>query len=324
MTAVLRALALLAGALPWRAIDALGAILGWLAGGVLRIRRAHVEGAMRAANIADPAREARAMYRALGVSAWELLRVARRSDAVGRAAFEPASEARWRAALAGGRGVVVAASHTGNWDLAACRVARDTELLVVTKHLHARGFDRFWQETRSARGVVLADAVGAVRRARAVLRRGGAVAMMIDQVPASASHAVEAEFLGRPAFVDRAPAALAAACRVPLVLAASRRDEHGTTEIVVFDVLEPPARPSPRWVQDATVAATSALDAFVRAHPSQWLWLHRRWRTPGRTLDRPPRGAMLAARCPTPAIPSSSRAGASRAASSSAPASTRT
>ncbi|HEY4016961.1 MAG TPA: lysophospholipid acyltransferase family protein [Polyangiaceae bacterium] len=324
MTALLRALALLAGAMSWRALGVAGTIVGWLAGGVLRIRRAHVEEAMRAAKIADPVREAAAMYRALGTSAWELLRVARRDDAVDRAVFEPASEARWQGALAGGRGVVVAASHTGNWDLTACRVARETELLVVTKRLRARGVDRFWQETRAARGVRLSDALGAVGRARAVLGRGGAVAMMIDQVPADTKHAVEAEFLGRRALVDRAPAVLAASRRVPLVVAASRRDADGRTVIVVLDVLEPPARASRRWARDATIAATSALEAFVRAHPSQWLWLHRRWRMPAPTLDRAPRGAMLRARCPTPAIPSSSRAGASKAASSSAPASTRT
>jgi KDO2-lipid IV(A) lauroyltransferase len=324
MNAILRALALVAGVLPWRVLDALGAALGWLCGSVLRVRRAQVEEAMRAAGIAEPARQARAMYRALGVSAWELLRAARRGDAVERAAFAPASAVRWREALAGGRGLVVAASHTGNWDLTACRVARETPLLVVTKRLRARGVDRFWQETRASRGVLLCDPAGAIGRARAVLARGGAVAMMIDQVPASERCAIQADFLGRRAFVDRAPAALAAACRVPLVVAASRREEDGKTTIVVLDVLEPPARPSPRWVREATAAATAALSDFVRAHPSQWLWLHRRWRAPARALDRAAAGAMIAARCPQAAIPSSSPAGPSRAASSSAPASTRT
>jgi KDO2-lipid IV(A) lauroyltransferase len=272
----------LAGAvalLPWRALRPLGAVLGWLAGSVLRIRRAHVEEAMRAAGVESPASEARGMYRALGASALEFLWLARRGDeATGHVRIDVASEPRWREALALGRGVVLAASHTGNWDLAACAIARDTELAIVTKRLSVGSLDAFWQSARAARGVRLFDARGAVRVARAALGRGAAVAMMIDQVPASARRAARVEFLGRPALADRAPAALAAACGAPLVVAASARAADGEHVLYVLGVLVPPRRPGPGWVDAATLAATAALAAFVRAHPTQWLWMHRRWK----------------------------------------------
>ena len=60
----------------------------------------------------------------------------------------------------------------------------------MTKHLRVEALDVFWQATRAAHGVRLADSRGALARARAVLGRGGAVAMMIDQVPERAQHAV--------------------------------------------------------------------------------------------------------------------------------------
>jgi KDO2-lipid IV(A) lauroyltransferase len=305
---VLRALAAVVALLPWRALRALGALVGWLAGSVLRIRRAHVEEAMEAAGVEGAAREARAMYSSLGAGALELLWMSGRgAEAVAHASIDEGSRARWRGVLAGGRGVVIAASHTGNWDLAACAIAREVQLLVVTKRLRVRSLDRFWQRTRAAMAVGLAEARGALPRARAALRAGGAVAMMIDQVPASARHAVQAPFLGRVALADRAPAALAAAAGAPLVVAASRRDARGEHVLHVLDVLEPPREGRRAWIDDATRRATSALDVFVRAHPSQWLWLHRRWKR----LDRAPRPGMLRTPCRTP---SSSRAGASRAA----------
>lgn len=253
---------------------------------------------MATAGIANPAREARAFYRELGVSVVEFLWLAVRGRRVlSRVAIEPASRARWDEALALGRGVVVAASHTGNWDLAACAMAREVELLVVTKHLSVRWLDRFWQSTRAALGVRLSDAVGALSRARETLSRGGAVAMMVDQAPAR--HAVPVEFLGRPAYADRAAAVLAAASGAPLVVAASRREASGGQVLEVLDVLLPPPRAARAWIDQATRSATRALDAFVRRHPSQWLWLHRRWKP------------MLAAPCRT--TPSSSPAGASTA-----------
>jgi len=284
----------------------LGALLGWLAGSVLRIRRRHVEASMRAAGIPRTAVEARAMYASLGVSAMEFLWMALRGrPALDRVRFDAASRVRWEDALGQGRGVVVAASHTGNWDMAACAVARDVELLVVTKHLRVRWLDRFWQSTRARLGVRLSDADGALARSRAVLRRGGVVAMMIDQVPLSPTHASPVSFLGQTAATDRAPAALAAWARVPLVVAAARRDEAGDHVLHVLDVVDVPARPSRAWVLETTRTATLALDAFVRAHPSQWLWLHRRWK-PMLPRHRPCR----------PPIRSSSPAAASPVASS--------
>jgi KDO2-lipid IV(A) lauroyltransferase len=283
--------------LPRFLLNAAGWILGWLAGSVLRIRRAHVEASMRAAGIAGVARQARGMYRALGVSAMEFLwlAVAGRGALAGVRIDEESRE-RWRDVVTRGRGVVVAASHTGNWDLAACAMARQGELLVVTKRLRIGWLDRFWQTTRARQGVTLVDAPGAMRRAREVLGRGGAVALMIDQVPTSARHASTVDFLGRPAHVDRAPAALAASARAPLVVAAAARGPRGEQVLYVLDVLEPPQRPARAWVDAATAVATRALDRFVRDHPTEWLWLHRRWKR----LDRGSRAAMLVAPCTTP------------------------
>lgn len=256
---------------------------------------------MRVAGIDRPERQARAFYAELGTSAVEFLWLALRGPRVlSHVEMDGASRARWDEALGLNRGVVVAASHTGNWDLAACAVARERELLVVTKHLSVRWLDRFWQSTRAALGVRLADAAGAVARAKETLRRGGAVAMMIDQVPASPRHAVTVEFLGAAAHADRAAAALAAASGAPLVVAASRRDRCGRQVLEVLDVLLPPRRGAGAWIERATREATRALDGFVRRHPSQWLWLHRRWKP------------MLASPCRT--TPSSSPAGASTAA----------
>ncbi len=283
----------------------LGALLGWLAGSVLRIRRAHVEESMRAAGVERPREEARRMYRELGVSLVEFLWLALGARrAVEAATIDEGSALAWRQALARGKGVVVAASHTGSWDLAACAVARDVELTVVTKHLSVRWLDRVWQRTRAARGVKLVDARGALRAGRDALARGGAVAMMIDQVPGSPRQAAVVSFLGRPALADRAPAALAALAGAPLVVAASRRLSDGTHRLHVLSVHEPPARPGPAWIASVTVAATQDLEAFVRRYPSQWLWLHRRWKR----LDRSAAGTMLASPCttrsPSPAAPS--------------------
>jgi Kdo2-lipid IVA lauroyltransferase/acyltransferase len=277
---LLRALSWIVARLPDRAATALGRAVGWFAWRVLRYRRAHVEHAMGRAGIADVPAAARAMYRALGVSMVEVLSLGSSRRATARVRIDPASLALWNAARARGRGVVVAGTHTGNWDLAACAMAQRDEILVVSKHLGVRWLDRFWQAARALRGVRLAYARGAFAAARRVLASGGTVVLMIDQVPIAERHGTLVDFLGCPALTDRSPAALAAVREAPLVVAAARRDGSGEQVLHVLEVLVPPSRAGRSWVEDATRRATRALDRFVRAHPDQWLWLHRRWGAP--------------------------------------------
>jgi KDO2-lipid IV(A) lauroyltransferase len=276
---VLATLAHATAALPYSDLSVFGEALGALVGGGLRIRRAHVEASMARAGVAAPAEAAGGMYRALGTSALELLWLGgARRELADLVRFEPSA----REAIDDARrqGAVFAASHTGNWDLAACAVASRVPLLVVTKHLSMRSVDAFWQGTRAGYGVELAPAAGALERGRRRLAARGAVAMMIDQVPLRRLHAVEAPFLGERAWVDRAPATLAAKAGVPLVVSASRRDDRGVQTIAALEAIAPPARATRAWIDDATRRATAALERFVLAHPTQWLWMHRRWKTP--------------------------------------------
>jgi KDO2-lipid IV(A) lauroyltransferase len=314
---LLVALARVVAALPPPVVAAFGITVGWLVGSVLRVRRRHVEMAMTRAGVPSPATAVRGMYTNLGRAFAELLWLAGQgpSAAARLVAWGPGSTEAFDAALAHGRGVVLAASHTGHWDAAACAVAARAPLLVVTKRLSMRGLDAFWQHVRRAAGVELAEARGALARARAALRDGAAVAMMIDQVPAHRQHAAVVPFLGADVWVDRAPFVLALAAGAPVVVAAARRDgDRHVLEALV--TLEPPPPGSPgarRWVDDAARASSAALEAFVRRHPTEWLWMHRRWRVP--PLRALPTRAPLAmpAQC---TIPSSSPGAPSRAASS--------
>ena len=43
--------------------------------------------------------------------------------------------------------------------------------------------------------------------------------------------------------------------------------------------LPPPERVDKEAIRQATQAYTAIIERFVREHPDQWIWLHRRWRT---------------------------------------------
>jgi KDO2-lipid IV(A) lauroyltransferase len=307
LSGLLRVVAAAVALLPWGALARAGAAIGWLAGSLLRIRRAAVEAAMARARVGDPGTVAGAMYAGLGVGLMELLWLAgspaeRRDEALRtHVVFDDDLAAVLRAACARGP-VVLAASHTGNWELVAYGAAQvlasyDRRLAVVVKAQSVGAVQAFCMKLRETCGLVLLAPEGALGEARRRLATGHVVAMPIDQVPDCARHAVGVAFLGAPAHADRAPAALARAAGATLVVTAGSR--AGRTQRIHLLAELPAASqrdaPAAAWIERATREANDALDSFVRRRPASWLWLHRRWRAPlelGRRVGRA--GALVA------------------------------
>ena len=84
-------------------------------------------------------------------------------------------------------------------------------------------------------------------------------------------------FLGQDALHDTLPAVLALRSGRPLIVALAHRRPDGTHVLDVPLVLDPRGE-GRAFVREATRAASDALADLVRAHPDQWLWLHRRWK----------------------------------------------
>lgn len=264
---------------------------------------------MGRAGIACPKREARAMYAGLGAGLLELFWLAgatpsRREETLRtQVILDDDLDLAIRNAAARGP-LILLASHTGNWELlgyGTARVlaaARGSRLVVVAKALSVGSFHAFCTKLREACGFVLLAPEGALTAARRSLAAGDVVVMPIDQVPDRAKHGVSVSFLGAPALADRAPAVLAFATGATLILVGGSRDGRLQRGHLLTE-LRPPTAAADRltaaeWVAHATCEATRALDTFVRAHPSSWLWLHRRWRAPLELRSTPTAAALVA------------------------------
>jgi KDO2-lipid IV(A) lauroyltransferase len=282
-------LAALVAYVPFEDLGVLGRPLAWLAGSVLRIRRGHVENAMTHARLKGPAEEAWRFYSSLGQGVMELLWLAGGAGGVSRdlsrvALVDPSSRSLLEQALRSRHGVVLAASHTGNWELAACALAARAPLSVLVKPVSLGVLDAFMSRLRGRYGVGTLSGEGALALARAELEAGRVVAVLLDQVPAREEHGDWLPFLSRDALTDRAAAALAASQGCPLVVTASRRADGGRHWLHVLSVKHPPLRGRSAWARQATREATRELEAFVLRYPDQWLWLHRRWKLLGRQV----------------------------------------
>lgn len=276
---ILRLLAWISERLGARSVARLGAALGAIVFTLLRIRRAHTVAALgRSLSLsrAEATALARRVYRHLGRSVLELLRVRALREEEAEAMLGVEGRARLDRLLAERRGLLVLTGHLGSWDLLACAAGRlGYPLHVVTRSLRASGLNRFWMESRRACGVGLHPARGSALALTRALREGAIVALVLDQ------HEPGGEvvpFFGQPAATSLSLARLARATRAPVVPAFLLHEPAGH-RLVLGD-------PVPlRWtackrddLHQATLAFSEILERQIRACPEQWLWLHRRWK----------------------------------------------
>jgi KDO2-lipid IV(A) lauroyltransferase len=266
----------------------LAAALAFVAFRLVRVRRAHVEASLRRAGLSG----ALGVYQELATSLTELLWVSfgwlTPSDVV----KIPADTAREIAAAREHGPVMLFCAHTSNWELVAMQAASLFPLSVIVKTQSVGAADRFAMRLRARFGVGTIGTAGAAQATRSAHARGDVVATVIDQVPGRSVHGNVMPFLSAPALVDRSPAVLAkrAGAQVFVIFAAREHGRVQTRLVVTLDrqmVQRLPAR-------DLMATATAALDAHVRAFPSSWLWLHRRWKFLPAPLEKNSGGAFHA------------------------------
>jgi Kdo2-lipid IVA lauroyltransferase/acyltransferase len=254
-----------------RAVTAV--VLAWVAGGVLRIRRRGVTQAMRRAGI--PLAPA-VMYRTLAYNLIDLFAV---WGARPGASLPVALSGELERAVAEIRGpFVVASGHCGQFEAAAYVLARARPTAAIVHRPSALWLRRWLSVQRTRFQLEELAGPGALLDAAWRLGEGTCVCTVIDQVPPRAQGAMRGAFLGADAWLDRAAFVLAARARCPVLLVATTSMRAGHSEVQLLRQFAPAADRAA--VSRQVVEANALLETHIRAHPAEWLWLHRRWREP--------------------------------------------
>lgn len=156
--------------------------------------------------------------------------------------------------------MLVATAHLGNWELMAAALARRVTFSAIAAAPKNSPLIRWLARERAALGVRTLS-VGQARTAVRRLHAGETVAVFIDQRTRERSRMVP--FLGRPAPTPLTFDRLAALSSAPLLLVWTARID-GVHRIFAERVTD-------------LEGAMHRLEVAVRAHPTQWIWLHDRW-----------------------------------------------
>jgi KDO2-lipid IV(A) lauroyltransferase len=168
--------------------------------------------------------------------------------------------------------------HLANWEvvpLGAGTIGR--EIAVVFRAPRIGPFVREMIRARQAGGsMVIAAGPDTPLRIREALRQGRLVGMLVDQHYA---RGVDVTFFGRTCKVNPMLGRFARLFECPIYGARVVRLPDARFRFELVGPLPPPRDPDGKIDVEATMQMiTSLIEDWVRQHPEQWLWLHRRWR----------------------------------------------
>ena len=243
---------------------------------------------------------ARAIADHLGVSRQEATRIARESFAhnarsflelvlVWQFGFELVGERliidnpdRLRRITASQRPLVAATAHLGAWEFMSSLLGQwqlDRPRMVVVRRNSNRTLNDFIFAMRGVRGLQVVDHRNAVFTVLKGLKRNGCVGFLVDH-NCRRDEAIFLPFLGETAAVNLGPALLAVRAEAEVWPAFMIR-EGDRYRLCIDEPLDTATLDGDRAEKIEAVARfyTEAVERAVRAHPEQWFWMHKRWKT---------------------------------------------
>jgi KDO2-lipid IV(A) lauroyltransferase len=180
-----------------------------------------------------------------------------------------------------GKGVVILTAHFGNFELLPAAHALHGYPITLVHHTQRfLAGDALMTYVRERTGIKVIRKHAAARAVLKSLKEGELVGIPFDQ-NAKRSEAIFVPFFGELAATSSGPARLVALAEVPVVpvfiLRERNRRQH---RIEILDELPIQRTDDPKEdIEENTRRFTRAIEVFVRRHPTQFLWTHRRYRT---------------------------------------------
>jgi Kdo2-lipid IVA lauroyltransferase/acyltransferase len=179
-----------------------------------------------------------------------------------------------------GKPALIFAAHLANWELPALVAARhglDTAVLFRRPNITAVS-DAVLKIRAGCMGTLVATGLDAPVKLLRILEANRHVAMLADQ---HFVKGVEVEFFGRPCKANPLIAQLARHIECPIhgTRVIRRADDKNRFYLELTEAIEPARDAEGRVdIQGTMQVITTVIEGWVREHPEQWLWLHRRWR----------------------------------------------
>ncbi len=193
--------------------------------------------------------------------------------------YAPEAVEHYQRMLEKGKPMLGFAAHLANWELpAVVAKALVPQSAVLYRRPNIRPISDVIVKMRAPlMGELVATGIEAPVRLARLLDSGAHVGMLVDQ---HFSKGVDVIFFGRRCRANPLIAMIARQTECPIHgLRVVRRPDGNSFWVEITDPIDPSRDADGRVdVKGTMQTITSVIEGWVREHPEQWLWLHRRWR----------------------------------------------
>ena len=184
-------------------------------------------------------------------------------------------------ALEAEKGAIIVSAHLGNWELLAQRMVIAGFGSSTLARLNPNPYLGRWivqQRSRFGLTVIDRSESGAARKVLGALKNNHLFGFLIYQDTRVES--VHVPFFGRLASTPSGAAQFALRKNIPVFAVFCHRvgsgHEISLSRISTEDL---PGETDNARIKALTAEMTKHIENAIRAHPSQWMWFHERWKT---------------------------------------------
>ncbi len=179
-----------------------------------------------------------------------------------------------------GRGILFFTGHCGNWELMAITLSlKLAKIAIVARPIDNPYINRFIENVRERYGNTVIYKQGALRGIMGRLKKSGCVGILMDQAVFT-SEGYIIDFLGRRAWTTKMPALIARKIGSAVLPIFINRTTKGHT-IKIYPEVELSRIDGKEAIIEDTNRFSEYIERYIREHPSEWLWIHKRWKRTG-------------------------------------------
>ncbi len=181
-----------------------------------------------------------------------------------------------------GKGVIFITGHCGNWELMALSFGMQIgRVSVVARDQKNPFFNRLLKQIRAKYGNRIISKNGALKALISELRQGRNIGILMDQaIFKNKEHIVD--FLGKPSGGIKSPALIARKIGAPVIpIFINRHSDRHIINIYPEVKLSQNADIEKAALED-TSRFMGFIEAYIKNHPTEWYWIHRKWRDRGK------------------------------------------
>ncbi|QDG77655.1 lysophospholipid acyltransferase family protein [Labrenzia sp. PHM005] len=183
--------------------------------------------------------------------------------------------------LRGEQGCLFVSFHSGNWEMCVQPAVRSgIEITGVYQALKNPEADKALRSLREDlyKGGLLSKGHQTARKLLSTLKAGGIVAIMGDL---RETRGIQVPFFGQMAYANPIPASMARSCKVPIVLGRVIRTNGVNFRIEGRAIEVPVTDDRQADIEVATAQIHQIFEGWIREHPEQWMWIHKKWASAG-------------------------------------------